>query len=903
MKYVKDGAGTGAADNSVTLGQYGRTAPYCPVYISAGFLFGMRMREWLEFAVILCYTEKNLVFGYIDNGDKQERHMGKLVKKIIILVVIFVLALAGYFIWSFFGRSSDKALYTSIEDADLPVAYVEICGHRMNALYGFTQDMPQAAGRGDLAVLPEDRSLSVIFDEVNSTVKGIQYEVRSLDGERLVERTALEEWSQEDREVRARLNIQNLITEDEEYRLTLAIATEEHPAVYYYTRIVWPVESHAQEMIDLALSFSEKTFDYSAARDLTTYLETDPNADNSSLGRVTLKNDFNQLTWRQMNVERIGDVYIHLRELQGIMGCVELEYLAKETKEDGSEIFYDVTESFTMKWGSQRIYMMNYDRRANQIFDGDDGLYSGERILLGISDAEELQAVSDASGRYYAFVANRVLWCYDSQEKESTKVFAFRNSEDDFRVNGNSYSVRILSVSGDGAVDFLVCGYMSRGNHEGTTGMALYRYESAQNTLTERLYLPAGTDYGSLRQDLSRLCYLNSSQTLYLMMDHAVYGVDLTGKEYVLVADGLTEKNFAVSTDGSRIAWQEGEDLYGCKKLNVMDLKTGKKDEIIPPDGAVVRLIGFVGSDLVYGLSHDGEQLLTDGRVTGALMYAVEIVGSDMETETRYEKQDIYMTEVGIQDSRVHLERVRRTATGYEPVDEDTLVCNEEVACDPLSGTGYMTTQEKGRQFFVQLASGLQAGNARLQVPKSAVAEENNVIALSESKEPETRMYYAYCGGRMEGTFADFSSAVEAAYDGMGVVTDKTGRVFWNRVNRSDTKTIREVQNEVILVQKYLEELAEGKETSSDGTELIDARGLSLGQVLYFIYRGKPVVAYLGNGSYMLIYGYDTYNISCYWYPGTEYAYTDKMGLNDAAAFFEQNGNNDFICFLPASSG
>ena len=155
----------------------------------------------------------------------------------------------------------------------------------------------------------------------------------------------------------------------------------------------------------------------------------------------------------------------------------------------------------------------------------------------------------------------------------------------------------------------------------------------------------------------------------------------------------------------------------------------------------------------------------------------------------------------------------------------------------------------------------------------------------------------------MEGTFADFSSAVEAAYDGMGVVTDKTGRVFWNRVNRSDTKTIREVQNEVILVQKYLEELAEGKETSSDGTELIDARGLSLGQVLYFIYRGKPVVAYLGNGSYMLIYGYDTYNISCYWYPGTEYAYTDKMGLNDSAAFFEQNGNNDFICFLPASSG
>lgn len=32
--------------------------------------------------------------------------------------------------------------------------------------------------------------------------------------------------------------------------------------------------------------------------------------------------------------------------------------------------YYDVIESFTMKLGAQRIYMMNYDRRADQIFTG-----------------------------------------------------------------------------------------------------------------------------------------------------------------------------------------------------------------------------------------------------------------------------------------------------------------------------------------------------------------------------------------------------------------------------------------------------------------------------------------------------------------------------------------------------
>ena len=39
-------------------------------------------------------------------------------------------------------------------------------------------------------------------------------------------------------------------------------------------------------------------------------------------------------------------------------------------------------------------------------------------------------------------------------------------------------------------------------------------------------------------------------------------------------------KNFAVSTDASRIAWQDGADIYRSTKLHVMNLETGKKDEI-----------------------------------------------------------------------------------------------------------------------------------------------------------------------------------------------------------------------------------------------------------------------------------------------------------------------------------
>ena len=70
-------------------------------------------------------------------------------------------------------------------------------------------------------------------------------------------------------------------------------------------------------------------------------------------------------------MERVSEPEIHLRELQGIIGTIDLKYVVSEMKDGKAAAYYDVIESFTMKLGAQRIYMMNYDRRADQIFTGE----------------------------------------------------------------------------------------------------------------------------------------------------------------------------------------------------------------------------------------------------------------------------------------------------------------------------------------------------------------------------------------------------------------------------------------------------------------------------------------------------------------------------------------------------
>lgn len=49
-----------------------------------------------------------------------------------------------------------------------------------------------------------------------------------------------------------------------------------------------------------------------------------------------------------------------------------------------------------------------------------------------------------------------------------------------------------------------------------------------------------------------------------------------------------------------------------------------------------------------------------------------------------------------------------------------------------------------------------------------------------------------------------------------------------------------------------------------DGIMVIDATGCTLNQVLYFIDKGIPAAAYREDGSYVLLSGYDTYNVTIY---------------------------------------
>ena len=820
----------------------------------------------------------------------------KLVKRAAILAGIFLAAVGIYLVVSWNRTDETETVYTLMEAPSLPVVYAEMYGSEANRLAGFTQEMDVSVARDSLVILPEDRQLPLEIREYGAAPLSASYDIRSLDGQRLVERSRAGDLVSGDGVSRVTLPVQNLISRDTEYLLHIRLETELHGQIHYYTRILWPEEDHGEEMLELAEEFSTKTFDEAEAASLVTYLETTDIADNSSLGDVTLKSSFSQITWAGLDMVPAGEMQTALTELDGTMGQVRVTYQVKRQPEEGQAELYDVEDYYTMRWDEKRIYLMDFKRTTCQVFAGRREDYSGKRILLGIGTDDAVKRMKSSDGNCLAFVFNRDLWLYDQDSAMAVKLFSFRSEDDSTGRSGyDRHDIEILSVGDDGEVHFLVYGYMNRGIHEGSQGISVCRYDpDRRGAIEEEFFIPSPESFDELRMDVKRLCHLTEQNMLYLFLDRAVFAVDLTSGEYMVVAQNLIEDAYAVSVDQICLAWQDSQVPEGTKIIHLLNLETGAKQEISAPEGTLLRTLGFVQGDFVYGKAEEGGSWTLNGRTEEAPMYALEIVDDMLKDQSSYAPSEMYIANVRVEEARIHLDRLRKTGDGaYEYCDSDTIVCNTASEQTYMEGIGWYASEDRRKVYFIQLDKDIRNGRGvRIAAARRISCDQSERLELRSDGQQQGTLFYAYGRGRLQGIYTELAPAVQAVYDIMGIVTDGSQRILWDRVNRRAYRTLQDAQT---LAYELTKRLGEGGTNAvTDGLMLLDGRGLTLRETLYYIGRGYPVLAYTEGASCLILYGYDQYNVSVL-NPDTGERY--KLGLGDGTDYFETYGN-DFLCGL-----
>ncbi|MGN0142637.1 MAG: hypothetical protein ACI4AD_10445 [Roseburia sp.] len=221
--------------------------------------------------------------------------MRKGIVKAVVLFLIFIISCIGF---GSLANHTNEDLTTEMADATLPVISLYAQGRELNQLHGYSVEMDASYMRDAITPVGEDRILPIAIQTYQMAIDGISYEIRSLDAERLIANAEVTSYEGRKGKIRADLEIQNLLEEGEEYLLIIEL-TSGSQNIYYYTRIMEPVDCHVEECLDFVEEFHAATFDKEAVGDLATYMER-TTGDNDTLQFVSLNSSLNQVGWADL---------------------------------------------------------------------------------------------------------------------------------------------------------------------------------------------------------------------------------------------------------------------------------------------------------------------------------------------------------------------------------------------------------------------------------------------------------------------------------------------------------------------------------------------------------------------------------------------------------------------------
>ena len=843
----------------------------------------------------------------------EESRMKKTIIRIAVCVVVF---LASALIIGSIMNQGHNNMTMEMAPATLPMITMESGGVACNELHGNTVEMDVAYQKDCITLLGEGRQANFTVDTFGREITGISTEVRSIDGSRLIENSEVTGWKANGKSFSVSLTLKDLIDTNTQYSLTLILELEGEQKVYYYTTILWNDDVHISEILEFATDFHGKLYDKEVAKELTKYLE--PNSkltDNGTFHKVNIHSSFQQITWGSLEPVQEDAASIRLTQISGNVASLLMDFVVS-TGEGKNKIYYNVEEYYRVRYTSERMYLLDYERTMTQIPDT-TRMYANDKILLGITD-ENVDMMESADGNTVVFSDMGQLLSYNAATNGLTVIFSFYDKDNaDRRTLYDNHGIKILDVDEGGNVKFAVYGYMNRGRHEGETGIQIISYDNSLNTIEEEVYIPYSKSYAVLKDEMEQLLYRNRQQHVYFFLENGVYDVDLENRSAEQLVSIRQDDSLQVSENHEIIVWQEGDDINHSNQLNVRNLNTGEQTVIRAEDGEAIRPLGFMGEDIIYGVARESDIRTENSGQIFYPMYKVCISNSSGNNLKEYGQDGIYIVDCAIEGNQITLSRIQRSENGsYQEILDDQIMNNVE---EEPGQNKVVTADIDIYERYVQIQTKTTIDTKTIKVlnPKEVVFEGGRELTLDAVS--EVSRYYVYNAYGVQGIYSAPGKAVKEAYDSAGVVANDRGITVWLKGNRVSRNQIMAIKEESVTDQKNSltvcldnilrhagitrnteYDLAQGKtaiqilEENMTGVQVLDLSGCSLDAVLYYVNQDIPVLAILEDGEAVLVTGFNEFNVVIM-EPSTGKLY--KKGMNDATTWFAENGNH-FISYM-----
>ena len=833
-------------------------------------------------------------------------------KRRIIKSAVFLLAFClTLIITGQYMNRGNQDMTMKMGEATLPIVTFLQGDIEVNELHGHTQKMDVAGMASNIVQLGENREISFQIDLYDTFLTGVSLEVRSCDGERLIEKIEFTEYEENDNQILIDAVLKDLLEEGMEYALIVVLTDGNGRESRYYTRCIWGTELYAREKAAFVKEFHETTFDKEAAAELKKYLESNSSGDNTTLHKVNIHSSFHQVTWGDLKVTPVTEAVIDILELGRDTGSFKVRSMVSTGT--GKEItYYAVEEFYRIRYTPSRVYLLDFERTMTELADVTGDIYANDKIMLGIAGTD-IQMKESADGNHLAFETAGRLCVYNVKTNKVSQLYTFYDAENrDSRTLYDAHDIKILDIDDSGNVKFAIYGYFNRGKHEGETGISVFAYDSGLNAIEELVHIPYDKSWEILKCDVEKLCFLNANHKFYVYLNQGLHEININTMEDNVLAQLTAEDTLHTSGTHQIMLWNQGD------LVQILNLETEVLNKIPVKTDETVYALGFMGSDIIYGIVRDSDIVEEASGRDILPMYKVVICDDAGKSLKEYEEENVYTLSVEVVDNQITLHRVKKTDAGsyVEAVPEHIVNNEEQVLGKNKLVTAAIDVYETITQ--IQVRKNIDSKSLQILTPKEMVYEGQREIAVSGPEEQE-KLYYVYNRYGVDEVTYNPAEAVSLAYDTSGRVVDETGRTVWfkgNRVTRNQIMAITEPEEttaeeslavcldtilkfEGITAQSGLM-LEEGKEPLEIleehlvGAAVADMTGCPMDAMLYFTNQDIPVLGILANGEAALITGFNEFNIVVF-EPSTGKLY--KKGLNDSTKWFSENGNR-FITYF-----
>ncbi len=798
-----------------------------------------------------------------------------------ILVLLLLLVAASAFFMRMMNQGTPDAAQ-EMANSTFPLIYMEKGGVQFNALHGYAREMDVTRMRESITPLDASREIGIQIDTFSSAVDTISYQVYTLSGEQL-ENTSVTRYEQSEGSVHATLQLQNKILMDQEYVLCITLSSAGRN-MYYYTHVLLADGLHTQEYLNFVNGFYDKTVNRTDLDSIAAAVEPDETTDvEQTLHTMDIHDSVTQLTWGELKPQMYYKPTPRLTEINDNTATLTTQYRIAAVNEIGLTEIYNVEEYYRVRFTDSRVFLLNFSRSTDEVFNPDNKVLEDTGIRLGIT-GKNIEYKADEKSRVVAFVQENELWSYEKSTGKLTQIFSFPQKEDmDYRDFYNAHDISILRVDSTGNVWFTVEGYMNRGAYEGENGVDLCYYDAATDMVDEKIFLSSTLQYDLLEQSVESSAYVSADGSLFsVLIEGTLYKVDVSARTYTEIAAGIDDTCYVGSGGGRYFAYLPEGKEYGSSTLTQVDLETGKSVDFTAPQGQKIRPVAYMGNALVYGLAADED--LANGALDWGYfpMYALKIVDGEGQELKNYQPDGLVVTNVEQSDHMLSLTRMSREGNGFTAAPADQIV-DTDTAGSVNMGSATKMDARKQTQVYLRVGDAISYTDPQVLRSKVIGHTAKRIVEMPKSAETDNN-FYVYASGGLQAIYSRANEAVHAADETFGVVLDGLQRYVWVRGDKQVKAEIQLDKVPAAMVNGLTDVQTLADET---GKTVLDLTGCTLDEVLYFVSHGTPVTALTTDGPVTIV-GYDEYNTYQLDPGASEWYY---YGMNDSTERFQAAGN------------